>query len=172
MELLKRFRQGDPEAFEALFRQFQAEVYGWIVRIVRDPSVAEDLTIETFWRIHRARGRFDPGASFGAWARRIATNLAIDHLRQTRREVALPEDLAEPASADPIVSRETRRQIAVALRRLPLKLRVAATLSLIEEQSPKEIAEALGTSEGAVRVRVFRAVRLLRQQLRPVGVKR
>ena len=50
MELLKRFRQGDLEAFEALFRQFQAEVYGWIIRIVRHPSVAEDLTLETFWR--------------------------------------------------------------------------------------------------------------------------
>ena len=172
MELLKRFRQGDPEAFEALFRQFQAEVYGWIVRIVRDPSVAEDLTIETFWRIHSARGRFDPGASFGAWARRIATNLAIDHLRQAPREVALTDDLAQPGSADPIECGETRRQIAIAFSRLPLKLRVAATLSLIEEQSPKEIAEALGTSEGAIRVRVFRAVRLLRQQLRRVGVKR
>lgn len=172
MELLKRFRQGDPEAFEALFRQFQAEVYGWIIRIVRDPSAAEDLTVETFWRIHRARGRFDPGASFGAWARRIATNLAIDHLRQTRPEVALPADLAEQVSADPIVCRETRLQIAEAFRGLPLKLRVAATLSLIEERSPKEIAEALGTSEGAVRVRVFRAVRLLRQQLRRVGVRR
>ena len=172
MELLKRFRQGDPEAFEALFRQFQGEVYGWIVRIVRDPSAAEDLTVETFWRIHRARGRFDPGASFGAWARRIATNVAIDHLRQTRPEVALPDDLAQPASTDPLVCRETRRQIADAFRRLPLKLRVAATLSLIEEQSPKEVAEALGTSEGAVRVRVFRAVRMLRHHLRRVGVKR
>jgi RNA polymerase sigma-70 factor, ECF subfamily len=172
MELLKRFRQGDPEAFEALFRQFQGEVYGWIVRVVRDPSAAEDLTLDTFWRIYRARGRFDPGASFGAWARRIATNLAIDYLRHTRSEVELPDDLAQPASGDPIVRRETRRQIAVAFRRLPVKLRVAATLSLIEERSPKEIAEALGTSEGAVRVRVFRAVRLLRQQLRRVGVKR
>ena len=172
MELLKRFRQGDPEAFEALFRQFQGEVYGWIIRIVRDPSAAEDLTIETFWRIHRARGRFDPGASFGAWARRIATNLAIDHLRQRRPDVALPDDLAPPSSTDPLVWRETRRQIVEAFRRLPLKLRVAATLSLIEEQSPKEIAEALGTSEGAVRVRVFRTVRLLRQQLRLVDVKR
>ena len=172
MELLKRFRQGDPEAFEALFRQCQAEVSGWIIRIVRDPSAAEDLTVETFWRIYRARGRFDPGASFGAWARRIATNLAIDHLRQTRPEVALPDDLAQPASTDPLEWRETRRQITDAFRRLPLKLRVAATLSLIEERSPKEIAEALGTSEGAVRVRVFRTVRLLRQQLRLVGVKR
>ena len=172
MELLKRFRQGELQAFEALFRQFQAEVYGWIIRIVRDPTAAEDLTVETFWRIYRARGRFDPGASFGAWARRIATNLAIDHLRQVRSEVALPDDLAQPGLVDPIVARETRHQIAVAFHRLPLKLRVAATLSLIEEQSPKEIAEALGTSEGAVRVRVFRAVHLLRQQLRRMGVKR
>jgi RNA polymerase sigma-70 factor (ECF subfamily) len=172
MELLKRFRQGDPEAFEALFRQFQADVYGWIVRIVRDPSTAEELTVETFWRIHQARGRFDPGASFGAWARRIATNLAIDHLRQARPDMALPADLAQPASADPIVCRETRRQIAVAFRRLPVTLRVAATLALIEEQSPRDIADALGTSEGAVRVRVFRAVRLLRQHLRRVGVMR
>src|SRR4030095_4822292 len=111
--MLKRFRQGDPEAFEALFRQFQAEVYSWIVRIVRDRSAAEDLTLETFWRIYRARGRFDPGASFGAWARRIATNLAIDHLRQRRPEVELPVDVAQPASANPIVDREARRQIAL-----------------------------------------------------------
>jgi RNA polymerase sigma-70 factor (ECF subfamily) len=85
--------------------------------------------------------------------------------------VALPDDLAQPASTDPIVCRETRQQIADAFRRLPLTLRVAATLSLIEERSPREIATALGTSEGAVRVRVFRAVRLLRRQLRRVGVK-
>src|SRR6266849_4370588 len=133
MELLKRFRQGDLEAFEALFRQFQAEVYGWIVRIVRDPSAAEDLTVETFWRIYRARGRFDAEASFGAWARRIATNLAIDHLRHRRPEVELSEHVPQAASADPVLRRERRAQIIAAFRRLPLKLRVTATLSLIEE---------------------------------------
>jgi RNA polymerase sigma-70 factor (ECF subfamily) len=93
MELLKRFAQGDAEAFEALFRQFQGEVYGWIVRIVRDRGIAEDLTVETFWRIHRAHARFDPEKSFGAWARRIATKAAIDHLKKARREVGLPDDL-------------------------------------------------------------------------------
>ena len=50
MELLEQFRQGDVAAFETLFRQFQGEVYGWIVRVVRNPALAEDLTIETFWR--------------------------------------------------------------------------------------------------------------------------
>ena len=76
MELLERFARGDLEAFEILFRQFQKEAYGWIIRIVRDPRAAEELTVETFWRIYRAHARFDPTRSFGAWARRVATNLA------------------------------------------------------------------------------------------------
>jgi RNA polymerase sigma-70 factor, ECF subfamily len=171
MELLKRFRQGDPEAFEALFRTFQGDVYGWIVRIVRDASAAEDLTVETFWRIYRARGRFDSEASFGAWARRIATNLAIDHVRRRRPEVELTEDLPHATEPDPVLRRERRNQIATAFRELPPKLRVAATLSLIEEQSHQEIANALGTSVGNVRIRVFRAVRLLREHLTRIGAK-
>jgi RNA polymerase sigma-70 factor (ECF subfamily) len=171
MELLKRFRQGDPEAFETLFRTFQGDVYGWIVRIVRDASAAEDLTIETFWRIYRARGRFDSEASFGAWARRIATNLAIDHVRRRHPEVELTEDLPHATPPDPALRRERRNQIATAFRQLPPKLRVAATLSLIEEQSHQEIAQAIGTSVGNVRIRVFRAVRLLREHLTGIGAK-
>jgi len=64
MELLERFAAGDLEAFEALFRQHQKEVYFWIVRIVRDSGIAEDLTVETFWRIYRARDRFHPAGNF------------------------------------------------------------------------------------------------------------
>jgi RNA polymerase sigma-70 factor, ECF subfamily len=94
MEVLERFAQGDLNAFEALFRQFEGEVYGWIVRIVRNRGIAEDLTVETFWRIYRAHARFDPERNFGAWARRIATNAALDHLKTDRREVALPDGLA------------------------------------------------------------------------------
>src|SRR5215471_12566414 len=81
MNVLERFAAGEVEAFESLFRQHQREVYGWIVRIVRDGGTAEDLTVETFWRIYRAHARFDPARSFGPWARRIATNAALDHLK-------------------------------------------------------------------------------------------
>lgn len=70
-------REGDLNAFEALFRQFEGEVYGWIVRIVRDKGIAEDLTVETFWRVYWAHARFHPERNFGAWARRIATNAAL-----------------------------------------------------------------------------------------------
>src|SRR5437868_4455704 len=102
MELLERFAAGDLEAFEALFRRHQKEVYRWTVRIVRDSGIAEDLTVETFWRIYRARTRFDPVAgNFHAWARRIATNAALDHLRHTRKETELSEDSLQRLVAIP-----------------------------------------------------------------------
>jgi RNA polymerase sigma-70 factor (ECF subfamily) len=86
MDLLERFARGDLEAFELLFRQFHRDVYGWLVRLTRNPAAAEDLTVEVFWRIYRAHARFDPSRSFGAWARRIASNAALDYLRRARRE--------------------------------------------------------------------------------------
>jgi RNA polymerase sigma-70 factor (ECF subfamily) len=165
MDLFQRFALGEIDAFETLVRQFQGDIYAWIVRIVRDRGIAEDLTVETLWRIYRARHRFRPDGNFGAWARRIATNLAIDYLRTRRPEpslVAEPGGVAEP---DHVLQQETRDKIQQAFRRLPPKLQVAATLALVEERPYDEIADALGTSTGAVKLRVFRAVRVLRKQL-------
>src|SRR5664279_4287218 len=90
LETLDKFRLGDIDAFEALFRQHQRAVYGWILRIVRDPAAAEDLTIETFWRLNVAHARFDPRRGFEAWARRIATHAAFDWLRSRRPASAMP----------------------------------------------------------------------------------
>ena len=171
MELLERFAAGDLEAFEALFRLHQKEVYAWIVRIVRDHGITEDLTVETFWRIYRSRSRFDTAGNFRAWARRIATNAALDHLRHSRRETELPEDLAGPATADPAVRREARERIRKAFQELPPKYRLVATLALIEEEPYNNIAEAAGMSVALVKVRVFRAVRMLRKKLSSLGVE-
>jgi RNA polymerase sigma factor (sigma-70 family) len=171
MELLRRFAQGDVEAFEALFRQFQCAVHGWILRIVREPSVAEELTVEAFWRAYKGRTRFNAEANFGAWMRRIATNLAIDYLRQRRTTVELPEDLASPDMHDPVVCREMRQKIRGAFCRLPPKLRAVATLALIEDTPYEEIASGLDISATAVRMRVFRAVRVLRKELDRMGLK-
>ncbi|HJY87063.1 MAG TPA: RNA polymerase sigma factor [Candidatus Acidoferrales bacterium] len=171
MELLERFAQGELEAFETLFRQFQGEVYGWIVRIVRDPSAAEELTVETFWRIYRSHARFDPARSFGAWARRIATNVALDRLKSTRREVTLASDPSQGPIQDPAVGRDVREKIASAFRQLPRRLQVVAVLALIEERPYPEIAEALGISLGAVKSRVFRAVRQLQEKLKRQGIE-
>ena len=171
MELLERFAAGDLEAFEALFRQHQKEVYAWTVRIVRDRGIAEDLTVETFWRIYKSRSRFNPTGDFCASARRIATNAALDHLRHSRRETELPEDLTATASEDPAVCSEKRRQIKQAFADLPAKYKLVATLALIEEESYNNIAEAAGISAALVKVRVFRAVRMLRKKLNSLGVE-
>jgi RNA polymerase sigma-70 factor, ECF subfamily len=170
MEVLERFAAGDLEAFEALFRQHQKEVYAWIVRIVRDSGIAEDLTVETFWRIYKSRSRFEPAGNFRAWARRIATNAALDHLRSTRHETELPEDLAGPPEPDSAVRRESREQIKRAFHELPAKYRLVATLALIEEEPYDNIAEAAGISASLVKIRVFRAVRMLRKKLSSLAV--
>jgi RNA polymerase sigma factor (sigma-70 family) len=171
MELLERFASGDLEAFEALFRQHQKEVYAWTVRIVRDSGIAEDLTVETFWRIYKSRARFDPAASFRAWARRIATNAALDHLRHSRRETGLSEDFPCAPTADPAIRRETRERISRAFHELPPKYRLVATLALVEEEPYNNIAEAAGISVELVKVRVFRALRMLRKKLNSLGVE-
>lgn len=172
---LERFSQGDIQAFESLFRKYQGEVYGWIAGIVRDPGAAEDLTVETFWRIYRARARFDPRRPFGAWARRIATNLALEHLGRHRAEQPLDQNLpprAAPCTVpDPAVDADVRLKVMAAFGELPAKLRVAATLAMIEDTPYAEIAEALGISINGVKSRIFRAVRRLRRSLEKRGVR-
>jgi RNA polymerase sigma factor (sigma-70 family) len=165
MDLLERFAAGDLDAFEVLFRQHQRQAYAWIVRIVRDSGIAEDLTVETFWRMYRFRERFNPSGNFGAWAYRIATNAALDHLRKVRRETDLPQDLPAVAQPDPVICRETRDRIRAAFDNLPAKYRLVATLALIEDEPHDKIAAAAGISTSLVKVRLFRAIRMLRKEL-------
>ena len=127
--------------------------------------------METFWRIYRARSRFDPARSFGAWARRIATNAAIDYLKTVRPEALLTDNHAQVAPTNPAVQREIRDRIELAFNHLPAKLQVVARLALIEERSYEEIAAALEISVGAVKSRAFRAVRLLRSKLKRMGIE-
>jgi RNA polymerase sigma-70 factor (ECF subfamily) len=174
-EVLNKFSHGDIDAFETLFRQHQRVVYSWILRIVRNPSVADDLTVETFWRIHRAHARFDPARGFEGWARHIATHAALDWMRTRRPEremtAELVDDRPSQPSADPAVSAEIRRKTVAAFERLPPKVRIAAVLAVVEEQPHKEVAEALGISVAAVKLRVFRALRLLRKDLEQQGIR-
>ncbi len=172
--VLEDFRQGHAETFEAafetLFRMHQRAVYCWLLRIVRNPAAAEDLTVETFWRIYRTHARFDPARGFEGWARTIATHAALDWLRAQRHEIDLPADLPAPVKTDAAISADIRSKIKMAFTRLPPKLRIAAVLAVVEELPQKEVAEALGISVAAVKVRVFRALRLLRKDLEHQGI--
>jgi RNA polymerase sigma-70 factor (ECF subfamily) len=162
------------EAFETLFQRHQADVYHWVVCLIRDPAAAADLTLETFWRIYRAHARFDPARCFGAWARRIATNLALEHLRKARRVVMVGEEVLDaqpcPPVPDSAVLSDTRAAIRRAFAGLPVKLKCVAALVLIEQQRYAVVAEALGITVEAVKSREFRAVRLLRKELKEMGV--
>jgi len=151
-DLLERFVQGDQAAFESLFRQFEADVYRWIVRIVRDRSAADDVLVEAFWRAYRGRAGFDPTRSFGAWMRRIASNAALDHLRAARTRAGWRTADDRIPSAPP-----------------PDRA-IVATLALVEEQPYAEIAEALDLPVGTIKSRVFRATRLLRKELARLGI--
>jgi RNA polymerase sigma factor (sigma-70 family) len=169
-DVLNEFRRGSVAAFETLFRLHQRAVYGWILRIVRNSATAEDLTVETFWRIHRAHARFEPSHGFEGWARRIATHAALDWLRTVRPETELHADFPARAAADPAISAELRSKTALAFQRLPPKLRIAAILLVAEERTGKDVADALGISVSAVKLRVFRALRLLRKDLQKQGI--
>ena len=166
--ILDRFVRGDQEAFETVYRCFEADVYRWIARIVRDESAAEDVLVEAFWRAYCGRARFDPSRSFGAWMRRIATNASLDHLKRLRRH-AKATDASMPVTG--AHDRTLHDAIVVAFRRLPPRLQVAATLALVEGQAYAEIADALDVPVGTVKSRVFRAVRALREELERLGIR-
>jgi len=169
-DLLGRFVQGDQAAFELLFRQFETEVYRWILRIVRDRSAADDVLVDAFWRAYRGRAQFDATRRFGAWMRRIATNSALDALRSAARQrgwQTADDTLPAPRGADP----DTNDAIALAFRRLPPDLQVVAVLALVEEQPYADVADALGIPVGTVKSRVFRATRMLREEFARLGVR-
>jgi RNA polymerase sigma-70 factor, ECF subfamily len=169
-ELLQRFVQGDEAAFESLFRQFGSEVYGWVLRITRDHAAAEDALVEAFWGAYRSRARFDASRSFGAWIRRIATNAALDQLKKAAAHVTtrIAADGGARSTTEP-VQYDLRDALRIAFGRLPPRLAAVAALALIEQQSYADIAEALDLPIGTVKSRVFRATRLLREELARLG---
>jgi RNA polymerase sigma-70 factor, ECF subfamily len=168
-DLLVRFVRGDADAFEILFHSFQAEVFRWGARVLRDAASAEDVVVDTFWRAWRGRATFDSSRSFGAWLRRIATNAALDHLRDAKWRLEPRAAAREVAAPDP-PDGDVSDAVAVALRRLPPKLRVVATLSIVEGLPHEEVADALDIPLGTVKSRLFRATRALRAELERLGV--
>ena len=168
MELLERFVRGDVDAFEALFREHERDVHGSLLRPTRDPAAAEDLTIEVFWRIYRAHARSDPGRSFGAWAPRIASNAALDHLRWVHLNRGTPATTVDRIGAAPL---DMKIRVERAFISLPPRLRIVADLAFIQDWPHDEIVEALGISRSAVKSRAFRAMRHLKDALRREGVQ-
>jgi len=169
-ELLAACRRGDRDAFEEVVRRTYRHVYTQALRIVGDRHEAEDVAQEAYLRVFRGLAGFRGEAQFETWLYRIVANAAITYLRRKGRfgdltldredgsvEVPAPVRVAEEAA--------DREELSEALASLPVSLRAVVVLKDVYGLPHKEIAELLGTTEGAVKVRLHRARRRLKDRL-------
>ncbi len=175
---IERVRAGDTGAFRLLVEQHSRAVFRLAYRMTGNEQDAEDMVQETFLRAYRQIGSFDAKARFATWLFRIATNCSLDLLRARgrRRESQEPEDSgprADPVSAVPsparlVISGQIRNRVRRALAQLSPTEQAAFILRHFEGLSNEEIATMMGTSNGATRHCVFRAVAKLRRALAPL----
>lgn len=169
-ELLAACRRGDPEAFEEVVRKTYRHVYTQALRLVGDRQEAEDVTQEAYLRVFRGLAGFRGDAQFETWLYRIVANTALTHLRKRRRfGELLAEDegeLAElPSKERPDDQALDREALTAALEALPASMRTVVVLKDVYGLSCREIGDELGVSEGAVKVRLHRARRRLKETL-------
>lgn len=170
-ELVERARSGDGTAMDALISRHHEAVYQATYRVLGDPEAAADAAQDAYVKAMRALDGFRGQASFRTWLLRIATNTARSAGRQTTRrgEVELEPD-AEPAGGlspetDAVVRTEVERA-EKAIGGLPEKQRLAVTLRTQQDLSYREIAEILGSTEGAVRVNYHLGIKRVREWLK------
>jgi RNA polymerase sigma-70 factor, ECF subfamily len=168
------------EAFDALVRRHQRQIYRILLLELRDTDAAETLTQECFLRAYAKRGGFRGEASVGTWLIRIALNLALDHLKsrrlafwrllgRARREQDPAWDAALPAP-DPhperrIIAREQLAAVWAKVERLPSRQRNCFLLRYVEEMPVGEIARAMQLEVGTVKAHLARAVGAVRRHL-------
>jgi len=163
--LLDAWRAGNAAAFEALFRRWQAPLRRHLTRMLDDPAAADDLTVETFLRLHRHRERWRPGMPLRPWLFTIARNLARNRLRAQRLWGWLPLSAVHDRPAAPPRSDETQRRVAAAFAALPPAQREACSLRLLADLPVDEIARVTRVPAGTVKSRLFHGLRRLRAQL-------
>jgi len=157
--------------FETLMNAHSAEIFGYLWRMVRDEADAQDCLQEAFLRAYRAYDRLDGRANQRAWLYRIATNVALTHLKRRGREAArripLVPDLRadDPSPGEAAIWRETIEAVFAAVERLPPQQRAALILRKYQALSYTEIAGTLGCSEEAARANVYQAIKKLRSEL-------
>jgi len=181
-EVMLRVKAGDQSAFDYLVQKYRRPLVSFMYRMARNTAAAEDLAQEVFLRVYRARETYEASAKFTTWMYRIATNLAVNHARDTRHErpevtVSLDEPDEETGStmdvADGTVSAEealVRRERLAAIRSkveaLPERQRLAVIMHKYQQMDYKQIAGVLKLSESATKSLLFRAYETLREQLR------
>jgi RNA polymerase sigma-70 factor, ECF subfamily len=185
VQLMLDVKAGDELSFELLLRKYRTPVINFLYRMVRDSAAAEDLAQEVFLRVYRARQEYAPSAKFTTWMFRIATNLALNALRDNRYrqlEISIDQPVqtneseqpalevadSTPTAEQQLVARTRTEMIRSAINVLPEKQRAAVLLHKYQELDYSEIAKILGCSESALKSLLFRAYETLRVQLQPL----
>ena len=181
-EVMLRVKSGDEAAFAYLVQKYRRPMVGFLYRLCHNPAAAEELAQEVFLRIYRSRSSYEASAKFSTWIYRIATNLAVNHARDTRHErlqvtVRLDEpdletgttpDLADdaPTVEEQIVQRERLAAIRSKVNALPERQRMAVIMHKYQQMDYRQIADVLKLSESATKSLLFRAYETLREQLK------
>ncbi|HVA94150.1 MAG TPA: sigma-70 family RNA polymerase sigma factor [Candidatus Dormibacteraeota bacterium] len=185
VQLMLDVKAGDEQSFELLLRKYRIPLVNFLYRMVRDSAVAEDLAQEVFLRVYRARKQYAPSAKFTTWMFRIATNLALNSVRDNRyrqMEISMHQvvDAGEdeqrgievpdraPNVEQELVARSRSEMILRAIQALPEKQRAAVLLHKYQELDYDEIARILECSESALKSLLFRAYETLRVELAPL----
>ena len=176
--LVRRFRHGDPSAFDPLFRRHRDRVHQLITRIVADPDDAMDMTQDVFLKAYQGLAQFNGKAKFRTWLYRIAVNCSIDYMRRkaVRRVILCRDDAyldetapmtASGAPGDRLAREELWEQIRQAMTTLTPKQRQVFTLRHRDELPLKQIAQRLNRNVGTIKAHLFGARQRLREQMLP-----
>lgn len=181
-DIMLQVKAGNDSAFEFLVQKYRRPMMNFMFRMTRSGAAAEDLAQEVFLRVYRSRENYEASAKFTTWLYRIATNLAVNHARDTRHErpentVSLDEpdddsgrtlDLPDrtPSAEETIVRRERVAAIRQRVQSLPERQRIAVVMHKYQQMDYRQIADVLKLSESATKSLLFRAYETLREQLK------
>src|SRR5579863_5562544 len=181
-EVMLRAKAGDQSAFDYLVQKYRRPMISFMYRMARNSAAAEDLAQEVFLRVYRSRASYEASAKFTTWLYRIATNLAVNHARDTRHErpevtvnIDEPDEetgttLELPDASLTAEQNMVRRERLIAIRRkveaLPEQQKLAVIMHKYQQMDYKQIAEVLKKSESATKSLLFRAYETLREQLK------
>lgn len=165
-EILRRVRAGDPDGIAELYDRHADALYRTAYRVSGSRHDAEDIVHDLFVGLPEALKRYEERGNLGAWLTRVVVRLALMRARSNgRRRLASMTEAENVASAGRTDARLEHAEVNAAVLALPASLRLVFTLKQVEGFSHDEVAGMLGISTGASRVRLARAIRLLRRAL-------
>jgi RNA polymerase sigma-70 factor (ECF subfamily) len=172
VEDVRRARRGDSNAFAALVRSMQRQVYGLCLRLLRTEAEAAEVAQETFLRAYQNLDRYDDARPFDLWVLTIARNQCLDLLR--RRTKHKTEDVeehsqvlpsGEPTLEEGAIARQERKSLEDAMATLSVDDREVLALYYVHKRTTKEIAEVMDVAPGTIMARLFRAREKLRTKM-------